>query len=195
MSVTEKLLIDLKELTRQINSLGNTYASEMARHKQKLSDLSVSLSNYKQKRKNDADKKIKAFQTSLQTYEQGIQIQRSDVQNLENQLKRYYKKSKVVLPPVTATKFNEKEAQALLSRIRETGFWSWLKKILALGKYKTNSAMATDLYSQIANAYSYLDSCAKREREKCRLNVQAETNAMQNDIKRYETQYNDDFSK
>ena len=38
----------LKELTKQINSLENTYASEMARHKQKLSDLSVSLSNYKQ---------------------------------------------------------------------------------------------------------------------------------------------------
>jgi len=188
MSVTENLLSELKDLVNQVVALGNEYSSEVTRHQKKLSDLSINLSESKKRRQQEADKRIKAYKTSLNTYEQGIQNQRDEVQKLEAQLKRYYKKSKVAIPPVTATKFDEKEARALLERIRETGFWAWVKKVLALGKYKTNSAMATDLYSQIANAYLYLDSCVKREREKCSLNVQAETAAMQKDIKQIETQ-------
>lgn len=190
MSITEKLISDIKGIVNQISALGNEYANELSRHKQKISDLNESLNSNKDKRKTDANKRINSYKTSLQSFEQGIKYQRNDVQNLEAQLNGYYQKSKVNLPLATAIKFNEKEAKALLNRISETGFWSWLKKILALGKYKTNSAMATDLYAQIANAYMYLDSCVIKEREKCSRNIQAETNAMSKDISVYENQFN-----
>ena len=92
MSITEKLLIDLKYLTDKIEVLGIEYSSELNRHKKELENIRATYSKKKKQELDLSNAAISKHKESLAKYEKTIQEQKNRIKDIEKQLKKRFSK-------------------------------------------------------------------------------------------------------
>lgn len=192
MTITEQITSQIDAVVQSIGSYSSTVQAENQRTNKAKSDASIRYTIQKTQIQQQTDAQIQHYRDSLQAVKDSLNITRREVASFEQELARLIPRSKVVNIPQVNSKFSVQEACALISRIHETGFWAWLKKILALGNYSTNENMAAELYGKIDSYYSYHSQQIAEEEKKCKEKINNCQQTAKKKIAAVDAQYQQD---
>lgn len=141
----------------------------------------------------DSDKEIKGYEDAHSKAIGKLNTFKLEVQAFENKLKKLIPRNRVAAIPPVNDKFTVDDANDLIAKIEETGLWAWIKKLLELGDYKANSAMAAELYGKIDNAYNYVKRSAQSEDTKRADKIQKSKQSAGKRVSAVEAQYQQDI--
>lgn len=192
MTITEQITSQIDAVVQNISGYSSAVQAENQRTNKAKSDASTRCSTQKAQIQQQADAQIQSYRNSLQSVKDSLNITRQEVASFEQELSRIIPRSKASNIPQANGKFSAQDARALISRIRETGFWAWLKKILALGNYSTNENMAAELYGKIDSYYCYHSHQIAAEEKKCKDKINACQQIAKKKIAAVEAQYQQD---
>jgi len=192
MTITEQITSQIDAVVQSIGSYSSAVQAENQRTNKAKSDASTRCTTQKSQIQQQADAQIQSFRNSLQAVKDSLNVTRQEVASFEQELSRLIPRSKVSNIPQANGKFSAQDARALISRIRETGFWAWLKKILALGNYNTNKNMAAELYGKIDSYYGYHSRQVAAEEKKCKDKINNCQQTAKKKIAAVESQYQQD---
>lgn len=155
MNITNQITSKIDAIVQNIAAYVNDVQTENQRSNNAKADASAQYVSQKKLIRNQTDSQIQRFKSYLQSTKDSLNISRQEVYDFEQALAQLIPRNKVGnIPPANGT-FSAQDARNLISKIQETGFWVWLKKMLALGNYNTNKNMAAELYSKIDGYYGY----------------------------------------
>ncbi len=171
MTTTEQIRSQIDSVVKLIKKYCDDFDYEQQRYSKAKSEANGRRVSAIQLLQHQFDEQIRCFSDAKTNDLNYIASARREVAAFDAELERIYSRTKLQINPPVSKSFDAKDAAELLARIRENGFWAWLKKILAIGKYDKNSTMAADLYEKIDSAYLYFSqAAAKREKafsDKC----------------------------
>lgn len=173
MTVTEFLIKEIDAMVSLADAYGKEVVAEERRHADALQTILSQHHAQSARICSQTDARQRQLLAQRNRDLEELERQHDQVKALETKLSKTISRSRVKDLIPASQKFDEKQAQDLLKRIHEGGFWVWLKKLLSIGGYKTNTKMAADLYGQLDNAYQYLcqrkDATNKDYNDKIRL--------------------------
>lgn len=167
MSVTGQITSQINALVRDIQSYSNAVDQEKQRTATAKADAAAACTAQKAQIQQQADAQIQIYKDQLQDFKNSQNTYVQEVAYFEQQLSYTYPRTRVSNIPPVSNQFSAQDAQDLLAKIREEGFWAWVKKFFALVGYDSNNNMAAELYGKIDNAYHYYRSKEQAAEKKC----------------------------
>lgn len=165
VTTAKKIYDKLRGLSLEINRLGQDYDNEIKRHANQIQAINNSYQiSYNTAVKNAQNKKVQN-KKKHEDYKKQVNDHLNNLSKLESELKnRGYKKRKNIQAN-SSEKLGADEANDILNKISESGFWPSFKKTLSIGGYKLNLIMAKDLYRKIEGTRLYLSECLATSEE------------------------------
>lgn len=168
MTITEQITSQIDAVVQSISSYSSAVQAENQRTNKVKSDAAARCASQKSQIQQQADAQIQSFKDSMQTAKNALNMSQQEVSAFEQELARLIPRNRVNNIPPVNDKFSAEDARALIARIKETGFWAWIKKLFSLGNYSSNTNMAAELYGKIDNANNYFRNAHAAEEKKCR---------------------------
>lgn len=161
MNITEQITLQIDSLVGTIAKYGTAVQAEEARTaaeqkkavnraENEKSSILLEESKYLEKAKKARDNELRY-----------LEDMKNIVKSFEGRVEKLVPRSTIQSIPTPKKDFTPTDADALIHRIQETGFWAMLKKLLSIGSYDTNKNMAAELYGQMYGAYQYYDGQMK----------------------------------
>ncbi len=173
MTITEQITSQIDAVVQSISAYSNAVQAEAQRNVKVKADAATKCTNMKSQIQQQADAQIQGHRAALQAAKDSLNISKQEVAAFEQELARLIPRNRVSNIPPINDKFSAEDARALIARIKETGFWAWIKKIFSLGNYSSNTNMAAELYGKIDNAYHYFKNAQSAEEKRCRDRISA----------------------
>ena len=125
----------------------------------------------KKKEEDIAKKNISSVNIRYQSNTQQLQVKIDMIRLTNDRLERIYPKYKIDFSKITprSVGYSTQDANEILQKISETGFWAWLKRILT---GNTRHTMAAELYQKIDNAIYGLEQQKIDEQKKANTEIQ-----------------------
>lgn len=168
MTITEQITSQIDAVVQSISSYSSAVQAENQRTSKAKTDANARCTSQKNLIQQQADTQIQSFKDALQATKDSLNMSRQEVSAFEQELARLIPRNQISSIPQANDKFTAEDARALIARIKETGFWAWIKKIFALGNYNTNKNMAAELYGKIDDYYRYHTRQIAAEEKKCK---------------------------
>ena len=166
MNVTGQLIAQIDAIIQDIHRYNNAVAAEKQRTEKAKADAAARCVAMKQKIQQQANSEIQSYKNALQAAKDTLNTSWQEVAAFESQLSRLVPRRKIPAIPAISDKFTAADARDLIARIKETGFWAWVKKMLSIGNYGKNVDMAAELYGKIDNANNYFKNAIAAEEKK-----------------------------
>ena len=163
MNVTGQLIAQIDAIIQDIHRYNNAVAAEKQRTEKAKADAAARCVAMKQKIQQQANSEIQSYKNALQAAKDTLNTSWQEVAAFESQLSRLVPRRKIPAIPAISDKFTAADARDLIARIKETGFWAWVKKMLSIGNYGKNVDMAAELYGKIDNANNYFKNAIAAE--------------------------------
>jgi len=193
MTITEQITSQIDAVVQSISSYSSAVQAENQRTNKAKSDAADRCATQKGQLLQQADTQIQSFQKSLQAAKTALNSSEQEVSSFERELTRLIPRSKVKNIPQVNNQFSAEDARALIARIRETGFWAWIKKLFSIGNYSSNANMAAELYGKIDNAYHYLRNEYAAEEKKYKDKIRNCEQSTRKKIAAVDAQYQQDL--
>lgn len=193
MTITEQITSQIDAVVQDISNYSSAVQAENQRTNKVKSDAATRCASQKSQIQQQADTQIQTFKDTLQSAKNALDASLQEVFTFEQELTRLIPRNRASnIPPVNG-QFSANDARALIARIRETGFWAWLKKWLSLGHYSSNANMAAELYGKIDNARHYFRTAYAIEEKKCNDNIRICEQSTRKKIAAIDAQYRQDL--
>jgi len=193
MTITEQITSQIDTVVQNISNYSSAIQAENQRTNKVKSDAAARCASQKNQIQQQADAQIQSFKDSLQTTKSALALSEQEVASFEQELERLIPRNRVNNIPPVNDKFTVDDARALIARIKETGFWAWLKKLLSLGNYSSNANMAAELYCKIDNSYNFFKKTQAAEEKKCRDKITSCEQAAKKKMAAVDAQYQQDL--
>lgn len=193
MTITEQITSQIDAVVQSISSYSSAVQAENQRTNKVKSDAAARCASQKSQIQQQADAQIQSFRDSMQTAKNALNMSQQEVSSFEQELARLIPRNRVNNIPPVNDKFSAEDARALIARIKETGFWAWIKKLFSLGNYSSNTNMAAELYGKIDNAYNYFRNAHAAEEKKCRDKIRSCEQSAKKRIAAVDAQYQQDL--
>ena len=195
MTITEQIVSQIDAVVQSISNYCGAIQSENQRSGKAKSDAQARCSAQKAKIQQQTDVQVQNLKRTLQNSKNSLNVTYQEVVAFEQELSRIVPRKKVGIIPQGTGSFSAQDAQDLISRIRETGFWAWLKKTLALGHYNTNKKMAAELYGKIDGYYGYHTQQIAAEEQRISNKISACQKNAASQIAAVDEQYRQDIQR
>lgn len=173
MGFTDQIINQIDSLVQNISSYCNAIQAENQRASKAKTDINNRFNAQKSQIQKQTDSQVKEYRNALQATLNSLNSTRQEVDSFERELSRLIPRNKVPNIQQTNERFSKNDARELISKIREKGFWAWLKKILTWGSYDSNKNMAAELYGKIDGYYVYHSGKVSEAEQKCKNQVSA----------------------
>lgn len=193
MTITEQITSQIDAVVQSISSYSSAVQAENQRTNKVKSDAAARCASQKSQIQQQADAQIQSFRDSMQTAKNALNMSQQEVSAFEQELARLIPRNRVNNIPPVNDKFSAEDARALIARIKETGFWAWIKKLFSLGNYSSNTNMAAELYGKIDNAYNYFRNAHAAEEKKCRDKIRSCEQSAKKRMATVDAQYQQDL--
>ena len=192
MTITEQITSQIDALVESIKSYSDAVQAENQRAAKAKADSKARYELQKSKIRQETDARVQNVRNVLQTSEYAINTSLSEIAAFEQELNRLVPRSSLSSIPAVSDKFSAADAQALIAKIKEKGFWAWLKKLLSICNYSSNQNMASELYGKIDNAHVYYNRALSAAQKKCQNGIDACKQEAQKKLNTVERQYQQD---
>ena len=163
MTTTGTVVGLLSAFSVDVKKLGDNVDAEAKQHENALKSITnryqSAVLQAQQTRKTAVEKLQQDYEKCKATVDQNMDT----LSTLESFLIRQGFRKNPNLQRTTTERMDVFEAQDIVRKISEKGFWVGVQKALSINGYKFNGAMAHDLYSRIANEIDYQHSMLKRQ--------------------------------
>ena len=146
MTITEQITSQIDAVVQSINNYSSAVQAENQRTSKVKSDAAARCATQKSQIQQQADAQIQSFKDSMQAAKNALNMSQQELSSFEQELARLIPRNRVNNIPPVNDKFSAEDARALIARIKETGFWVWIKKLFSLGNYSSNTHMAAEYH-------------------------------------------------
>lgn len=155
MNLTQQITSQIDAVVLNIGKYSDAVQAENQRYTKAKADVSTRSDNQKKAVQQQTDAQIKKLMDELQSIKDTQSKARQVVSSFEHELIHLVPRNQLKNIPQPSHSFSAADAQDLIDKIKETGFWAWIKKIFTWGSYDTNENMAAELYGKIDGYYNY----------------------------------------
>lgn len=189
MNLTEQIISQLDYLMQEFLNYSNEVQGENQRTMSVKADAAAKCAQQKQTVQQSTEALIRQYQSAYQTEKDVLQDDLRVLAGYEQEIHSFVPRSQVQNIPLVSGQFDAADTRLLIDRIKEGGFWAWLKKLLSLGRYSSNKNMAAEAYGQIDNARGYLKTSLAQREKAYKEKVRACEDAARQKIAAIEAQY------
>ena len=165
MTITESITRDIDIVVSNAKKLAADYSSEQQKHQRNLDDIQLKATSAKDSINSSANTRINDAKQACDAEITLLQLKKVGADSLLSDLEKFYPRKKIDFSTFAGQAGNYRPEEALkqLEKIKETGFWAWIKKLFNIAGYKSNHDMAADLYLTIDSALAYIEQEIKKE--------------------------------
>lgn len=165
MTITSLIIQDINIIVSNAKKMASDYLLEQQKHQKNLDDIQAKASSAKVSINESANNRVAVAKQQCDAETTLLQTKKLGADSLLKELEKFYPRKRVDFSRFAGQSSNYKPEEALkqLEKIRETGFWAWIKKLFNIAGYKSNHDMAADLYLTIDSALTYIEQEMKRE--------------------------------
>lgn len=166
MTTTELMIRNVDVIIANAKKLSADYTVEQEKHQKSLADIQTKTSSAKEAVNSSANGRINEAKQTCNTDVSMLQTKYSGVASMLADLEKFYPRGKIDFTAFAgqAKNYNPQEALEQLKKIKETGFWAWIKKRFNIAGYRSNHDMAAGLYLTIDSTLAYIQAEIKKEK-------------------------------
>lgn len=193
MTITEQITSQIDAVVQSIGSYSTAVQAENQRTNKVKSDAAVRYTSQKNQIQQQLDAQIRSFKDTMTVAKVALNMSQQEVSAFEQELERLIPRSRVNNIPPANGSFSAEDACALIARIKETGFWAWIKKLFSIGNYSRNTNMAAELYGRIDSANNFFRNAHIAEETKCRDKIRSCEQSAKKRMAAVDAQYQQDL--